>query len=427
MSCQFDRPSDVLPNFDAAVDAPPPECQAGLHACAADVYTECDPDGRFVRYQLPNGGPSGAASTLTMDQYPCPLGCHPSEGRCLEVAPSNGLGALTVTRGTVDLDLTDTSGDVSFLTSSMITAGAVTIQEPNGTMHRVPAQVVTQAGGPEVLVLRVRTLSIRAGVTFLPIGSRALAIVSDFDIYVAGTLAASWRGFPGFAPTPSACWGTTHADTSGGGGNVSAGGASSASAAGGAALDPTRIVSPLIAGCPGGIIGNQSGGLPGGALQLISGTRIHIDATGLITVAGGGGRGFVSTSDGRGKAAGGGAGGAVVVEAPSLLITPGGAINGRGGSGAAASGTSGGAVASGRPGDDPTLDATVPGATCVGCGTGGNGGIESVPPTSGTGVAPQLGGGGGAAGRMTLRLRQLSAFPAGSMKIPSTFQPVPTR
>lgn len=426
-SCQYARPADIEPEVDAGIDAPPPECEAGIHTCVADLYTACDDSGRFVRYELPNGGVSGAASTVVMDGYPCPLGCHPTDGRCLEIAPSNGIDAPIGSRSAVDLDLTDTSGDVSFLTNSAITAGTVTVQEPNGTEHRVPAEVVAQAGGPEILVLRVRSFSLRAGVTFIPIGARALAIESDFDIYVAGTLAANWRGFAGLIPAPSGCWGGANSDASGGGGNVSLGGASSAGAAGGAAIDPSRIVSPLLAGCPGGVIGGQSGGMPGGALQLISGTRVHVDATGLVSVAGGGGRGFVSTADGRGKAAGGGAGGAVVIEAPTLLVTPGGTINGRGGSGGAASGTSGGTVASGKPGDDPSLDATVPGATCVGCGVGGNGGVEMSGPTAGTGGAPQLGGGGGSAGRMTLRLRQLGAFPPGSMRIPSIFQTVPTR
>jgi hypothetical protein len=423
-SCQFNKPADQA---DAAVDAPPPECEASTQVCVADRFTACGPDSRFVRHEVPNGGPAGEPVTLVMDEYNCPLGCHATEPRCAQVLPSNGLGDLVFSAPARDLDLTDTSGLIALATSLDVVDGTIEFSEPSGTTHRVPAAVIAQTSGPEVLVLRVRSFSVRPGVSFLAIGTRALAIIADHDIFVGGSLLANYRGAAGLALDARSCWGMTHAEATGGGGNATAGGASSRGASGGNALTDTLVVSPLIGGCPAGGIGIQGGGLPGGALQLVSDTRVRISASGLLSVAGGGGRALIYQDDGRGKATGGGSGGALVIEAPALLIAPGGMINGRGGSGAAANGSVGGTLANGVSGDSPAVTDIPRGATCATCGRGGDGGTESSDPTDGTGTYPAIGGGGGAAGRMTSRVRALIVPPPDSIRIRSVYEPLLTR
>ena len=94
VGCQFERPTDVDFPIDAGIDSPdaaPPECVAGSRTCDADKYTECDATGHFVTYEVPNAGPDGSPTTLTMHDYACPLGCHTTEPRCLDVLPTNGV------------------------------------------------------------------------------------------------------------------------------------------------------------------------------------------------------------------------------------------------------------------------------------------------------------------------------------------------
>lgn len=423
-ACQFGKPADQA---DAAPDAPPPECEAGTQVCTGDQLTACGSDGRFVRYDVPNGGPAGEPVTLVMDRYDCPLGCHPTEPRCAEVFPSNGLADVVFTAPAVDLDLTDTSGLIALVTSSEIVDGRIEVTEPSGATHRISAAMMSQPNGPNVLVLHVRSLSIRAGVSLLVIGIPALAVMADHDIFIGGTLLANYSGNAGYAMNERTCWGMTHTETTGGGGNATPGGASSRGAVGGNVVAATLVVEPLIGGCPAGSIGIQGGGFPGGAIQLVSNTRVRIAATGRLSVAGGAGRALIYADDGRGKATGGGSGGSVVIESPALLVAPGGTIEGRGGSGAAADASVGGALANGIAGDAPGTGSIPQGATCATCGRGGNGGTESSEPTSGTGTYPAIGGGGGASGRMTARTRALVVPPPDSIRIRGTFAPLPTR
>lgn len=421
-SCQFNEPADQA---DAAVDAPPLECEANTQVCVADRFTACGPDGRFVRHEVPNGGPAGEPITLVMDEYDCPLGCHATEPRCLDPAPSNGLSALTPPDDSFpDVALTDTTGATTLLlTHQPLTNDEVVLTESNGVAHRIPAAIIAQTDAPEILVLRVRSFSVPPGTRMTSGPGRAVAIVSKYDIRVDGKLAANYQGAAGAANCPA----PTSTQATGGGGNRDPGGASSTGSAGGPALSTAVIAGPLKGGCLGGQIGVNGGGVPGGALQLVSGTRIVVASTGLISVAGGRGRGYLGPDDNRGRAHGGGSGGLLVVEAPVITVQAGGRINGRGGSGAAASSAVSGAVADGNNGDDDTAADTVPGATCAGCGTGGNGGTSAAAPGAGIGAPPAIAGGGGSVGRAIIRTRT-GAFlpPPGSLQIASATTTLPT-
>lgn len=62
----------------------------------------------------------------------------------------------------------------------------------------------------------------------------------------------------------------------------------------------------------------------------------------------------------------------------------------------------------------------MPGATCSGCGIGGNGGTSTARPGSGQGSGTMLAGGGGAVGRCVLATRGgLATIAPGSLLIPA--------
>jgi hypothetical protein len=244
-ACQFERPRNV--DVDAReLDAPPIECTASTATCSNDRYTECDASGRYTRYQVPNGGGVGMPATLVMHDFACPLGCADAT-RCADPVAAHGV-ADTMPRWSdalADVDLTTSAGSVITIDTDA-TGAELELADAAGNTFRVPVTVVTQAGGPELLVLRMRSLTIRGDARIIAVGSRALAVAAAFDIVIAGRLDAS--GVPDAAGgiTSGACVGTAGSTSSGGGGNWDAGGSSSA-------IDPGGMAQPMEQRCSSGM------------------------------------------------------------------------------------------------------------------------------------------------------------------------------
>ncbi len=363
-----------------------PFCTPGeVLSCAGDQLTTCRSD--------------GAGTTVVA----CSLGCAAGASRCKTFEPSNGLGpALTQAAS---------EPDVVFPSGTRINTDLAAVQDANGTSLPVRVLTVTQVGASSIVVLVAKSFS-TADLTVT--GSKPLALVADGPITIRGRLSArafaSTRG-PG-AQFSAACNGgdakqyacsCTSACSTGAGGAGNAqlggrGGASSVTNAGGA----LTTFSPLAGGCSGGdqltsngLLLVAEGGGGGGSVQLVSATKVALEADGLIDVGGGGGQ----------STAGGGAGGLVVVEAPELtMVGPGAGVVANGGAGGGC----------GMSGPDGRADsAQAPGPVCANY-FGGSGGTPSRPPGNGCivgvdscqSICPVVyGGGGGAAGRMRIATR----------------------
>lgn len=398
------------------------QCDRGAVTCSTGTgrLDACGPDGAYVSYAVPNGGVDGSPTTLVMHDYACPMGCHASEPRCLDVSASNGLNAALDDAATspagLDLRIAEAGETVIDTRGYDPVNHTIQLAPPSGSPVTVPARVITQSGGPEILVLEVRTFTLAAGATLVVRGTRALGVTSHFDIYIAGHLKASGAVGGAGQATATIGYATDSGFATGGGGNFGGGGSSSNNVAGGVGT-ASDSMTPLAGGSGGGAI-TSAGGPPrsegGGAVQLVSRSRMVLAATAIINVSGKRGLATIDPAGVTAFATGGGSGGSVLVESPGLAMAPGSIVVGRGGSGAAAR-ISPPMVAVGRDGDD----ATNAGATCTGCGTGGAGATEfTTGGGSGIGTSPAIGGGGGGVGRALLRTRTGSAsVPSGSMHL----------
>lgn len=414
-ACQYERPRDV--EIDAQeVDAPPIECTASTATCSNDRYTECDASGRYTRYDVPNGGGVGVPATLVMHDFACPLGCADAT-RCANPVPSHGLASTLPTwaGGGVDVDLTTSNGSVIALDTDA-SGTEVELADAVGNTFRVPVEVISQAGGPEILVLKVRTLTIRGPARVVATGARALAVAAAFDIVIAGRLDASAAANAAGATANGSCVGGAGTRASGGGGNWTPGGRSSEGDLGGQAQASSQPI--LVGGCRGGAVVEAAGGFAGGAIQLVSRTRIVLADEGVVSVAGGGGHAFTSLADNVNRASGGGSGGYAVLEAPLVQLEPTAHVVGRGGSGAAARSGQISVLANGIDGDADLTAGSVPGASCTDCGIGGRGGAPGMSPDSGASVPTGWGGGGGAIGRALVATRTAGVgLPPGTMLV----------
>lgn len=417
-ACKFPYPADVADDDttdDAGVDGAAAACTAGERTCSAGRYTECDASGQYKTYAVPNAAADGTMATLVMHDYECPLGCHNGEPRCLDVDATNGLNAaldtVEVSPTGLDLLINDPSGTASAVVMHDAANPSVTITLASGQTLTVPGKVISQPGGADIHVLQVRSLKIESGSRLKFIGAKPIAIVSHFDIYVAGTIDYGGPGNVGSALHPG-CDTTLMSPAMGGAGSVTAGGASSTGIAGGAALPTNASLRPLEGGC------HAFTALGGGGLQLVSRRRIAVAASGVIDVAGRGGAAI--TNGANFTMTGGGGGGNVVLEAPGVGFATGATIIGRGGSGAAGNTTTRMAAA-GVAGDNNPGAGNVPGATCPDCAaTGGVGGTENGAAGAGTGAGNAVSGGGGAVGRCVVRAKAFVPPPAGTMKITSS-------
>ena len=355
-ACQFERPADVGTPVDAA---PPSECEASTQRCEGELFTQCGDDGRFVRHDVPNGSQNGTAATLVMHEYVCPLGCHATEPRCLDVDPSNGLESvldeMDAQPPTVDLVIDDPSGTTTIVDLGGPGSTSVSLAFANGTTVTVPAEVWAQPDARPLRVIKVRSLTIAAGSRLKFISGNPVAIVSLFDIRIAGTLDYAGGGNTGTSVRVGCDVGMSF-PASAGAGNLTAGGSSSTGLSGGVALTSSPEMVPLEGGCSSTI------GIGGGGFQLVSRRRVTLTATGVIDVSGRRGQGVATSPI---FVSGGGAGGTLLIEAPGIGMSSGALIIGRGGSGAAGNNVTL-AYSNGLSGNHDLQAADVPGGMCPG-------------------------------------------------------------
>ncbi len=279
--------------------------------------------------------------------------------------------------------------------------------------------VVSQAGGPEICVVRAGAISIEPDAVIVVLGrtpgfGRVVALVADTLLRIDGVLDVGAKGKvngPGGGVIHSG--GVRMAAGAGGAGGRTAGGAGGTETLdGGTANGGNATGNPaLLAGIIGGAAAykydvsadpnDALGGGGGGGAALLVACRGSVSIAGTINAGGGGGRGGIPIGTTPGLSGlGGGAGGYVVVQARTIEITGRLFANGgAGGSGKRADGFAG------SDGQDGSLSATDPATTLslvqASEGRGGIGGVGTSMP--GAGGAPQSsnakpGAGGGSTG-----------------------------
>jgi hypothetical protein len=317
----------------------------------------------------------------------CSLGCSNTAQRCNDVAPSNGLAPY------LDVSSSEPDVDLGMMATINTDNGTVVV---DGKPVTVRSALVAQTSAPTILVFIVHSLT-SGNVTIT--GNNAFGVVSDGDIAIGGVVAASAdHNTPGpGAFNDSTCRGGSSMNVSsafsgaGGGGFGTAGGSGGSAtntdgtAPGGTGGSPTGnpTLTPLRGGCDSGTYGTNSAmGTGGGAIQLVTRTKITI--SGVVAANGS-------------SFTGGGSGGGILLEAPLVEVS--GSVVANGGAGA------GGCLIP-QVGENGHLDAAPAmggGTGCNGTGAnGGNGAAGTVPARGGmnisildTGSALAFGGGGG--------------------------------
>jgi hypothetical protein len=267
------------------------------------------------------------------------------------------------------------------------------------------SDVVAQAGGVDICVLRYSTLTIATNKVLTVVGSRAVALVADRDLKVDGILDvsanATTSGPGGGVVKSGACVGMV-----GGGGGAgyrttggSGGGSAGAGNGGTVAANPPTVVD--LRGGTNAIATNCLPGGGGGALTLVS-CRGTVSVSGLIDAGGGGGEGNfkdVLPDAPTRQSGGGGSGGTVVLQGMSIDATGQFYANGGGGGGIKFSTCVPSCQFGGRGADG--LRSTGAAAGGSGTGVGGRGGSGTTTPTNGQAVSAGSedgSGGGGSAG-----------------------------
>jgi hypothetical protein len=259
----------------------------------------------------------------------------------------------------------------------------------------------------------ISAYSIVVDATVIVSGGRPLVLVANDEISVTGTLdVASHYPDVGAGAFNHMCdQGAGNADSlnqvggGGGGGSFSTQGGIGGTGTGGAPGGNSGAMErppfdTLHAGCRGGVgaFGGAyaGGGAGGGALYLVAGRSITIDG-GTINASGDGGYKGVHPTGGAG---GGGSGGMIVLDAPTIFVSPNARIVANGGAGG------GGATTNSDGGIGSIPDPSMPLAVAEGGmgavesgesgGTGGDGATRNAGGT--TAVPAGTGGGGGGGG-----------------------------
>lgn len=340
-------------------------CRAGERRCAIDGMSVelCDEAGAW-----------GAGD-------PCAVSCV-SEGtqsaRCGALVPS--IGALAAVCETPSAGQATLDGMFSTDMDTACTGG-----------------VVTQTGGPQICIVRAQRIAVNPGGTMTVSGSRALALVSDLDLDVRGTIDVSARGGvdgPG-GGTPRVSGAAAKAARGGGGAGFRTPGGDGGNASGsGGVVGLDASTSSILAGGYRAPSYMDGGGGAGGALALISCSG-EVSVSGVLDSAGGGGLGATLYGDvGRGAGSGGGSGGVLLLLGGRVTIdgTAGLFANGGSGGGATTVTTVGG---SGNRGSRSTTSGAVGGASADLDGVGGVGGYRGAIPGGGGDANNESGGGGG--------------------------------
>lgn len=344
-------------------------CEPETSSCSDSVESVCDADG----HATPRA---------------CALGCF-DDTRCADVDASNRLTQfLDDAEGGPALDLPD---------GTIIDTGTQEIIVDGLPIDITPVLLAAPAdpGGIEVLVFAVSSLSITGDVVTR--GGPALAFVSDGDVAIGGVVRA--LAGPGL-------------DGTGGGDNLVVCGSSvghisgrGGGGFGGRGGDGGDITDGPTGGAGGAIVGDETmiplrgGGQDpsflgaGGALQIVSRSRISVSEGGAINAGG------IAGMDNR---TGGSAGGGVLLEAPVVVVAgAGSAIAANGGGGGCGGGTVTQSAEAGRLDDQRA-------AGCLSSdnGDGGRGGAGDTPnglPGQSIGGCPVVAGqGGGGVGRIRI-------------------------
>lgn len=401
---------------DASVDASTAECTPDVTTCEEDTLTVCDSTGHVD------------------SQTTCALGCFDTS-RCNKLDPSNDLAT--------HLDAAASTLDVTFAGTATIDTDVGSISDQNGALALSTATV---SDGPvPIFVIRVKSLTASdVNVT----GASALAIVSDGNIVINGTLDVSGENETngaGANTADSTCHGkngNSGEGWSGGGGagfgglGGSGGKAGSVQGGLGGGTSGNASLTPLRGGCPGGHSGGGSQdsdpiqpdpGGGGGAVQLVSNTSIEVN--GAIAANGGGAKSWqggtvlclIGTRCYPGD--GGGSGGGILLEAPVVTVASTGGLYANGGGGASCRQFSGS--------DGLLSDQPAPGGDCGNGFTGGDGGAgASVDGTDGADgdTDSSTPGGGGGVGRIRVNMKLGASFsPEGTVSPTATAGAVGTR
>jgi hypothetical protein len=355
----------------------------------------------------------------------CSLGCSATDLRCHGVNPSNGLAQqLDMAAGEPDFDLgatatINTDDGTVLVDGNPVAVKSVLVAQSSAPIIRV--FLVHSLTANDVTITGAQTIAAQTN------GRNALAIVSDGELKIGGVFAASadvsFSGAGEFPINDSTCKGSDstvvgQALSGAGGGGFGGAGASggtatnddgSATGGTGGTVTGNPALVPLRGGCDSAKFSNVRG-RGGGAIQLVSRTRIIV--SGVVAANG--------SSYG-----GGGSGGGILLEAPVVEVSGGVVANGGAGSG-------GGCILGLEPGEDGRLDA-MPATGGLGCttnilgGNGGNGGARNAGATmgasinaTGKGFLAVAGSGGGGVGR--IRVNTVS----GGLHTTGVFSPNPS-
>jgi hypothetical protein len=358
-------------------DASAPLCAANSTRCDANRLIRCDATG----HERP-------AETCA---FACVPGLAAAASHCASIRPTYAPEACDGQAAEPTRVLTDSA---TFDTGGADCTGGVLMQPPNHV---------------EVCVVRYGTFSIVHGATLKVVGVRALAIVADGDLDLAGNidLSASGRGDgPGGGRVSSgvtAMGSGLDSMGSGGAGFTQAGGSGGGGShpAGGAATSP-QLQGFLEGGPRGGGAFPAYGGGGGGALALVS-CHGTVRVSGTIGAGGGGGSGGAPAGQFQAwGGGGGGAGGMVVIQGTAVEVQ--GNLYANGGAGGGGSGGPG----FGGLGADGPLSSTMVATGGIGLATGGMGGAggaRDTPPGAGN-TGNTSGGGGGSAGFVAIFVPQ---------------------
>jgi hypothetical protein len=268
---------------------------------------------------------------------------------------------------------------------------------PGGVYRRIDG---SNGVDQKYAVFVARNIRVAEGKTLTVRGDRPVILVALDTIDLAGGIVVQPGTAGGFSPAdpppdgqgPGAGKGSSNTTSGSGGGGAfcgKGGNGGAPTATGGEPYGTPEII-PLQGGSSGGGLFAAKGG---GAIQLVAGREIVVQAAAFIDV------------HGDGAVTGGGAGGAILLEAPVVKVA--GSLTANGGSGGAPGGQSG------KPGDRSSTPA--PGATNAQGINGGNGGAGTqVDGTNGvtnekTAEGEGSASGGGGAGRIRINTRSGSA------------------
>ena len=413
-ACKYPYPGDVGSGDATAA------CTPSTTTCTNDTLTVCDAAGQ------------------PMSTTACAFGCFASGDRCADLEPSNGLAAY--------LDQARTAAPLVLTGPAELNTDSATLMDGAAS---VPITTAVVAGnGTTVLVLFARSFEAE---DVSVVGTRALAILTDGDVLLHGTLSVSARAPLGFGvniPGPGArtkgdpvctagrgAFNATGYSGAGGGGHGTAGGGGGSGngavpGAGGIVTGSVTLV-PLFGGCPGekawgmeGQEGTPSGGAGGGAVQISARGRILVDPGAAITANGAGASGVLRNcpfmagdAPGCNAGSGGGAGGGILLEAADLEVQVSGGI--------AANGGGGNCLFTGQGTSGLLSEAPASGQDCSASpetGSGGRGGAASLPAGDGGDGTVTGGGGGGGVGRIRINLPVGVAFDPG----PPIVSPAPS-